>query len=65
MKPTSIRKSAVAAPAEGFSGLATALQIVTVAACLALGVAFASTLVTAPPAPTQTASTCPGGQSAC
>jgi hypothetical protein len=46
--------------------LATALQVATVAACLALGVAFVGTLMTAPTAPPPvTAQSCPAGAASC
>jgi hypothetical protein len=46
--------------------LATALQVATVAACLALGAAFVGTLWTAPTAPPPTtARTCAAGPAAC
>lgn len=49
------------------SGLATALEILTVAACLALGVAFVGSIWSAPSAPAaaEAARTCPPGVATC
>jgi hypothetical protein len=48
------------------NGLVTALQVATVVACLALGVAFVGTLWNVPAAPpATTAQTCPAGPGTC